>query len=183
MTLADYARHRGCTAQAVSVAFQRGKLGRAAGHTIDGRPMIVDPDLADREWANRTRPRGESAPTPIARIAPVRAAPVAAAEPGNPAEEFHVSRARKEAAEARRAETQAELAELQLAERRGELVEAEEMELEWLRLVTAAKTRLLGVPDRVAQRHPDLTPAHLESMDVFIREALEELADDGDDEQ
>lgn len=159
MTMADYARRRGVTPQAVSQAVRRGKLGKAVAR-VDGRAVIVDPDLADREW----------------RITPgIAHAPVAAVAP--PVDDYSTSRARREAAQARKEEALAELAEIQVAERRGELVSAAEARATVVDIFTAVKTKLLGVVSRVRQRLPHLSAADVAVVDDFVREALEELAD------
>lgn len=72
----------------------------------------------------------------------------------------------------------ADLAELELAERRGSVVDADEARADVIAAYSLVKTRLLGVPSRLAQRVPDLAAKVVPVVDELIREALEELAAD-----
>jgi hypothetical protein len=53
VTVAEYARRRGCSASAVSQAVKRGRLGDAVTF-VNGRPRIA-PALADSEWRDRSQ--------------------------------------------------------------------------------------------------------------------------------
>lgn len=143
---------------------------------VDGHPKIADPELADREWAANTRPRVEAAPAQPAADTKTRAP---ASDDGIP---YAESLAKRAAAAARREVALADMAELDLGERRGELVAADEALAEVIERFTLVKTRLLGVPARVAQRLPHLAAEVVPVIDELLREALEELADDGDAE-
>jgi hypothetical protein len=64
MSLADYARHRGCARATVTQAIDAGKLPRSVG-IVDGKRRILDRDRADREWIeNSRRPHTRTAATP-----------------------------------------------------------------------------------------------------------------------
>src|SRR5262245_49251749 len=54
MSLRAYARHRGCTVEAVSRAVQRRRL-RKSVIVVDGVPRISSAKLADEEWAANTQ--------------------------------------------------------------------------------------------------------------------------------
>ncbi len=54
-----YAKRRGCSHVAVLKAIREGRIS-----TVDG---MIDPDLADREWAANTLPRWWAAKTPRPR--------------------------------------------------------------------------------------------------------------------
>ena len=62
ISLRAYAKHRaaaglpGCSPEAVSKAVKSGRL-RDSVVLVDGEPKIADPELADREWAERSAPR------------------------------------------------------------------------------------------------------------------------------
>src|SRR5687768_15296661 len=64
MSLRAYAVRRNVSLAAVQKAIKEGRLEKSLGE-VRGRRAIVDPDLADREWAERTRPR----PAAMAAIA------------------------------------------------------------------------------------------------------------------
>jgi len=64
------------------------------------------------------------------------------------------------------------------AQRRGELLEASDVERVWLSRITAAKTRLMGIPRKCAPAVVMVTaPADAEAIiEQEVRDALEELA-------
>ena len=57
MTKSEYARHRGCDEKAVRKAINESRI--TALPQPNGREMI-DPDVADIQWARNTRARGDS---------------------------------------------------------------------------------------------------------------------------
>ncbi len=73
----------------------------------------------------------------------------------------------------------ADLAEMEAEEKRGNVIVAEDVEAAWIAVLAMLRTRLLGLPDRLAPLvHAETSPADV--RDVIrsaIREALEELAE------
>ena len=184
ISLRAYAEQRGVSPEAVSKAIAAGRL-RESVVTVEGEPKIRDPRLADSEWEANTRPRADR---PVAPAAP--AAPVARQPAGEDIPDYMVSRARREAAAARREAAQADLAELDVAQRTGEFVPVAEARADVIDKFTTVTTRILGVPSRVAQRLPRLAAEVVPVLDSLLREALEELAieepavdDDSDDNE
>lgn len=169
-SLRAYARRRGVSAEAVSKAVESGRL-RASVVTVGGQPKIGDVDLADREWQANTRPRIDHAPPPTITVIP----PVDQEVP-----DYNVSRALREAAAARREAALADMAEIEVAELRGELVNVAEARADVIAKFTVVKTKLLGIPARLAQRLPELAAEVVPVADELLREALEELAADAD---
>jgi len=151
MTLTEYAKRRGCSVKSVSIAASSGRLVESVGRDERGRPVILDPDLADREWATNTRS----------------------------IQAFNVSRDLRAAAAARREAASADLAELELAARRGKLVDADQARADVLNRYSLVKTRLLAVPTALGQRLPDLAARVVPVVDELLRDALKELAADG----
>lgn len=182
-----YAQLRGYTQEAVRKAIDSGRLKASLVYDVRGKPKIADVELADREWAANTRPRiDEPLPNVKSKSARGRArkpAPVASEpapdepETGGEWIDYNEARRRREVENWKLAAIERERADLDLAARRGELVEASNVADRWVEAVTAAKTKLLGVPSRLRQRHPDADPAIFRDNDDLIREALEELAD------
>jgi phage terminase Nu1 subunit (DNA packaging protein) len=84
--------------------------------------------------------------------------------------------------EARLMAAKAEIAELDAAERRGELIAVDKARADVDDLISTARTKILGVPSRLAQRDRTITPAQVELVEALIREALSELADGDDDD-
>ena len=202
LSLTAYAKRRGVSAVAVSKAVKRGRL-RESVVTVDGQPKIADPELADREWAENTRQRGDQATRPDVEAAtpepeapkPERPEPVRPSQSDGAVRQrrpaglpdsvppFNVSQAVRAQAAARREAAAADRAELELAQRRGELVDVASVRAEVIARYSLVKTKLLGVPSDLAQRLPHLATEVVPMAKALIRKALEELVtgDGGDD--
>jgi phage terminase Nu1 subunit (DNA packaging protein) len=152
LTIAGYAKRRGCAHRAVEVAIQSGRLSRSI--TKDGRKTLIDAALADAEWAANTDESLNPAKTPAT---------------------FAESRARHEAAKAG-------LAEVKLRERLGELVQAADVKANLEDVFARCRTKLLGISSRLQQQLPHLSASDLGVVDSLLREALEDLAENGADE-
>lgn len=196
LTLTAYAARRGCSVKSVSVAVSSGRLVQSVGRDERGRPVILDPELADREWTANTRRRADqpealrpprSPDPPLLEEMPGTAAAYSSAVPAPAAAPpFHVSRDLRAAAAARREAAAAALAELELAAKRGEVVDAARARADVIERYTTIKTRLLAIPSALGQRLPALAAQVVPAADELVRAALLELAtgkiaDDGDD--
>lgn len=74
----------------------------------------------------------------------------------------------------------ARLAKLEYEEKSGKLVSADEVKAQWFKLITAAKTRILGIPAACKSRIADLPLQVVATIDAVCREALEDLANGKD---
>jgi hypothetical protein len=108
MTIAEYARHRGCDEKAVRKALQEQRITR-----ISTEKRCIDPEVADIQWAKNTRARGDSGgKTP-------GAGPKAPGEAeGSARDDFTAVRTRRELAEA-------QMAEIELAKASGKVLDRE----------------------------------------------------------
>lgn len=178
MSLRSYAKRRGVSVEAVSKAITAGRL-RESVVTVDGKPKIANAELADREWEANTRPRIDQR-TPAKKPA---VDVVVSEDETLPSDvpNYNVSRAVREAAAARRENALADMAELEAAEKKGELVPVAEARADMINTFTTVKTKILGVPTRVAQRFPQLGADVVPVIDALLREVLEELAGDESD--
>jgi hypothetical protein len=172
LSLRAYAKRRGVSPEAVSKAVESGRLKESVIR-VRGAPKIADPDLADREWGSNTRPRVDLPPT----FSPPAGDPQGAPPPPDDVPDYYDSRAKREAAAARRETALADLAELDVLERKAELVPAADVSARWVEVVTVAKTKLLGLPTRIKQRLPHISANDVRVIDDLVREALENLAD------
>jgi hypothetical protein len=154
MSFRAYARHRealglsGASDMAVRKALKAGRITAGA----DG---LIDPEVADRQWAGSTdvshRPQG-------LRLVPGEGAPrVPSASPGPPetpasasledaprlASSYAASRAAREAYLAR-------LAKLDFEQRSGKLVDADEVRAQVFGLGRRLRDAFLGMPDRLS---------------------------------
>jgi phage terminase Nu1 subunit (DNA packaging protein) len=159
MSLRAYAKLRGVSPEAVSKAITTGRLSKSVA-TVAGKPKIADPELADREWSANTQQRVDQP----------------AAAPRDPPE-YLAHRTAREGAAARRELAQAQLAELELAERKGEFIRIEDARRDVMEKFTLVRTKLLGIPVRLAQRMPEISGDLVTVLDELLREALEELAE------
>lgn len=161
LSLRAYARHRkakgfaGGTLFGVQTAIDSGRLSKSL--TPDGQ--IASAAAADAEWERTTKSEH------IPRTGPTSA--------GTPTPELGESRARREAAEA-------EKAEIELAEMKRGLVPSKDVESKLVNAFAHCKTKLLGVPARARQRDPGLTGPQLELIEELLREALEDLASESE---
>lgn len=175
LSLRAYAKHRGCSAMAVSRAVRAGRLEKSVGRDAKGAPVILDAELADREWAETTKDRHVPIAVQEAQEKRVRTAERPASGQEEPEDALGdvpprtVSAARREAAEAR-------LAELKLATEEGKVIPAQDVEARLADVFASCKTKLLGVPARARQRDPSLTAPQIDLFEDLLREALENLA-------
>lgn len=77
---------------------------------------------------------------------------------------------------ARLAKEQADVMALKAAKERGELVPAAEVAAKWKAILTALRSRFLGIPSRVRSQIPNLSRVEVDLIDDEIRDALEELS-------
>jgi phage terminase Nu1 subunit (DNA packaging protein) len=135
----------GVSHSAIRKAAKEGRL--TAGVIVRGKSVTVtDADAAAAQWASTHDGAGEL---------PDGVPPI------------EVSKARREAA-------LAELAEIDVAERRGELISVEEARADVIDKFAIVRTRLLGIPARVAQRLPRLAGEVVPVLEGLLCEALEE---------
>lgn len=157
-----YAARRGVSHMAVQRAIKAGRLKEC----LNDGGQIVDPDLADREWDQKTDL--SKAPSYVKE----RAAPGAPAG-GEPVAVLGGSLAENNAA---KTYWQARQAELKFKREAGELVPAADVRGELETVFRTCKGRLLGIPTRAVAELPELGVAGAQKLEMLIREALEELA-------
>jgi hypothetical protein len=140
VTMAEYARRRGCTEGAVRRAVKSQRIT-----LIDGR---LDPVAADVQWARNTRVRAGSRPADADHLR----LPGASTQAGS-ASERDADREDPDAywvVKARRERAEADIAELKLAELRGELVRAADVKASHARRLSALRDSILQLPARLA---------------------------------
>lgn len=134
MTQADYARHRGCSREAVRKAVDSGRI------TTFGPDKLIDRDLADVQWKRNTRARVDSGSP--AQAAAVPAGVIVAHEVGASVS-YDEARRRRELAEA-------SISEMKQAEMEGVLIRADAVRSAWAAKITGARDALLQIPSRIA---------------------------------
>lgn len=155
--VAEYAAQRGVSPQAVlkAIGGGAGRIGPAASKDDRGRWQI-DVALADRLWEERTDP---SRQPPAADVAPDDA----------PAD-YHLARARREAANA-------ELAEIELMKQRGELILAADVRRKLTDRLSVVRGRMLAIPAAAKQAIPTLSVPDVARLESLVRDALTEIVE------
>lgn len=164
---------------AVGNAVRSGRLTLS----VNAEGKIIDPELADREWAANTdyteasttvavqagARHGEPPPAPsldvVAVVGPdTGASPPSASDGMTMAEAQRVERVWK-----------AKQAELDYREAAGDLVPAADVDIRLRNAFHACKTKLLGIPNRL-KTALGLDDSQAVEVERLVREALEELA-------
>ena len=101
LTITEYARHRGCDEKAVRKAIAESRITR-----LSEDRRCIDPQVADIQWAKNTRARGDSTTKAAEPGRP--AGSTAPQAPDAPDDSYMGHRARREKAEADRAEVLAQ---------------------------------------------------------------------------
>lgn len=172
MSQRAYAQRRGVSNVAVHRAIKAGRL--KASVSEDGK--ILDPDLADREWAANTDDTKVSLTEKARKSAAGNGPPAQPPGDGAPVAVFGASLAENNAA---KVYWQARQAELKFKQAAGELVPAADVRNELETVFRTCRTRLLGVPARAVQALPELDARGVAVLEGLIREALEGLASEG----
>lgn len=174
----EYARHRaelklpGATHRAVQKAIAGGRIA-----VVDGK---IDSELADKAWADNSSeghrrqhafidPAGAGGAA-VADAPPARHPPPLARAPDDGRPSF------SQVATFEKAQ-RGKLAQLQVAKLEGSLVSAEKVKAEWASLVLLARNKIMGSAIRIKEKIPELTAAHVRTIEGVLREALEDLAD------
>ena len=145
MTMAEYARHRGCSRVAVGKAVKAGRISLVNG--------LIDRTVADIQWLANSRARASASQPgqlPLQATGDVQPPAQASAGGGGGDEQgpaprdadYMVSRTRRETAEA-------ELAELKLAEQYGQLIRVDAVKAAVASVFSAARDALLQIPARL----------------------------------
>jgi len=163
----------GVSVQAVYKAIKEGRL--TAIEDNDGK-IVINGDTLVEEWNKksafrrvRTSVSANKNPQNLVVMPPTRRSKTKEAIP-----DYEESKARTE-------HLKAELLELDRQAKEKVLVPAAEVELRWVEIVTIARTKLLGLPSKAKQRIPDLDSNAMACLDDIVREALEELAGEGEE--
>lgn len=138
-------------------AIDTGRLRDSVTRDERGRWIVLDPNLADLEWARKTDY------TDAPGSAPIGPSGTSDLDPD-------ISEA-----SAWQKHWASKLAELKFKEAAAALVPAVDVRTEWTDLLSSVRTKLLGIPSRVKQDLPSLTVADVAKIEALVREALEDI--------
>ena len=156
ITLADYARHRKVSYQAVYQALLSERIHKEPDGTID-------PEKADADWEQNTNPaqrrkrrRNVADPDDIAVTS-----------------SYNKAKAYREACAAK-------LLKLELEEKEGKLLSADEVKKAWFNTLRLVRDRMLGLPDRLSHVFASETdPGRInEIMKTEFKKAMVGLSDE-----
>jgi len=193
MGLREFGRHVGLSGEGVRKAIKTGRippaaLGQVTLSTGKTRPAIIDVELARKALGVNTKSQMQRDPKVLSEnrraVArgqdpkPPRAAPAAEAEPP-PDQGMRAGQSIPTITESNQkiAAAKAQMALLELNEKKGKLVDAEKFLGKYLPMITAARTKIMGVPTKAKQRIPHLTASDVEALEEMIAEAFGDVAD------
>lgn len=173
----------GVTPDAVYKAVREGRVSVKVSATGE---VLLNSETMREEWLKNTDQRRcrigkgvriSSTDAPQLRSAKERMAPRERrmGETKEAIPDYDDSRARTE-------HLKAELLELDRQQKLGRLVPVEDVEKRWVEIIVQARTKLLGLPTKAKQRIPDLDVDAIGTLDEIVRETLEELAAQGDED-
>ena len=161
ISLAAYARHRGVSKEAVSRAVKKGRLAKCIERNERGQPKIRSVEEADAEWAETTRPQ-----------------PAVSVQSGDTIDGGPFSYAEESA---REKHWKANLAQLEFETKAGDMVPAAEASEVVVERFAEVKTKLSALAHQCKQLIPRLTLAEIEIIEDLVAEALEAIADEGEE--
>ena len=158
MNQSAYARRRGVSKVAVGKAIKAGRISLVNG--------LIDPEVADIQWKANSRARASQSEAEQLPLAP----PGGSDDPVKP-DDYMISRNRREAADA-------EKAERALALDKQLLIQVAAVNTVWAHDYSATRDALLQIPARLGpQLAAESDPAVAQAMiDVEIRQALQVLS-------
>lgn len=170
ISLSAYAKHRGVSVQAVSMAVKEGRLEGALVivKTRAGKEMqkIISLAAGDREWASNTQPSAADPATEEEADVPDRLM------------SWKEARRRKEIALGQLAAIKVQVDQLDLEVKQGGLIDIDKAREDVQDEYIAVRTKLMGLPKRLQQRIPAFTSEMVELSVSLVREVLEELSGD-----
>ena len=193
ISIREAARRLGVSDTAVHKAIKAGRVN-VAGKTDGGRPLMDWPDT-ERRWLSNSDPSkrshvGSRGSSRREDDAPRVNLPTSnRMDEGDAGADLGSADAARSGgtgrgpgyaqARAAREVYQAKLAKLEYEQKIGKLVDADEVKVAWFKHITAAKTRILGIPSACKSRYADLPLAVVAVIEKVCHEALEDLASGG----
>jgi hypothetical protein len=162
---------RSCTRQNLEKLCKQGKLPRSTASVSPVRvraAVLVDEYLGniDQRQAVRDKPG-------VRDTTPASPPPPSDTLPDEELPSYTISQQRK-------AFEQANLLELERKQKEGQLLEREDVERAWANTIGRVKSRILATASAAKQRIPHLDPEEVEILKDMLREALFELAAEGE---
>jgi len=162
---------RSCTRQNLEKLCKQGKLPRSTASTT---PVRVRADLLVEEYLANVDQRQAVRDKPGIKDTSAPPRPPDDKLPDDELPAYTISQQRK-------AFEQANLLELERKQKEGALLDREDVERAWANTIGRVKSRILATASAVKQRIPHLDPEEVEILKDMLREALFELAAEGEE--
>jgi len=166
---------RACSRQNLEKLCKQGKLPRS---TASDSPVRVRAALLVEEYLGNIDQRQAVRDKPgvrddVSRASAPPSRPVVELPPDDELPAYTISQQRK-------AYEQANLLELERKQKEGTLLAREDVERAWANTIGRVKSRILATDSAAKQRIPHLDPEEVEILKDMLREALFELAAEGE---
>jgi hypothetical protein len=175
-----YARHRqerglpGGSHQAVLKAIADGRISAPAVRR-EGVQWLIEPDLADRQWAERTIQRVRNDPS-------VSHAQVEKQTAINGIPALNVSKSVKAAIDAQRAEADLKMARIELEQLQGKLVYLSDMRQAYNAVLNTMLTRAYAAAKQVKLQIPHITLEDMQTIEKIVLDVFEQTSSDDFDD-
>jgi len=174
LTFKEYAERKNVSAPIITRAVQAGRIKESVIENDNGM-RLIDSEIADKEWEQNTDKSKLVGGLAVQKKFKGKSKKDIELEETEESDDdtppFHVSRAKKEA-------YQAKITQLTYEEMAGKLYRDDIVDEVWTNMVAAFRSRMLAVPSRAAQTVTGKTDHH--EVEKMIRdltyEALEELS-------
>lgn len=179
ISLREFGRQIGMSVEGVRKAIKQGRIPAAAiGETTlktgRKRPCIADTEKAAKALNRNTDHSMKRVPNSEISAAKKRAAATGTEQ--RPADDESSRLPSITSSKQLKEVYLARLAKLEFDEKNGRLVNAEHLKIEMTNMITAAKSKLLGVPSKAKGQLTHLTVSDIEYFEELISEALEDIA-------
>jgi hypothetical protein len=183
ISIREAARRLGVSDTAVHKAIKTGRVSTAS-QTHGGRPLMDWADterrwLANSDVSKRSHVGAQGSPRRAADAPRVSLPTSGRMDEGGDVGDGAPKSGRGGAyanARAAREVYQAKLAKLEYEQKTDKLVDADQVKVAWFKHITAAKTRIMGIPAACKSRYSDLPLAVVATIEQVCHEALEDLA-------
>lgn len=190
ISLREMGRRMGVSGVAVRKAIDTGRIPEdcVGTHPTNGRPVIIDPERADKHWRDNTT-QGKNHAAGQRRADKIGTKPSPGAISNSPASTAETADlpdpgrstggGQYQKARTVRETYQAKLAQLDYEEKAGELVRRDDLRVELFNAARGMRDRLGQLPDRLSGELAGMSDQHAVALmlQTEITNALEELAD------
>lgn len=151
LTISQYARHRGCSHEAVRKAIDCGRIPKQLDES--GKRHQIDPDIADKCWEQNTNKAKQKGGDAVRKKYVKYTVETDTTEDADEEPESEESKALPRYNESikKKEYYKAEMAKMDFEEKQGTLVKADEVKRAAFDMARTLREQLYNIPDRLAQ--------------------------------